>query len=90
MEAIELSDGGLFLYDDGFLLPNLADRYFENLRDNCQWEQKPGIFGHQQPRLIASYGDNSITYKYSGVVNVALPWTTDAAGDPGKNPGCSG
>ena len=29
-----------------------------------------------QPRLIASYGDSGITYKYSGVENVALPWTT--------------
>ena len=76
IERIELRDGGLLLYDDAFLPPKLADRYFENLRDHCQWEQKPGIFGHMQPRLISSYGDDGITYKYSGVENVALPWTT--------------
>jgi alkylated DNA repair dioxygenase AlkB len=75
METIELKDGGLLLYDDAFLTPELADRYFEDLRDHCQWEQKPGIFGYMQPRLIASYGDEGITYKYSGVENVALPWT---------------
>ncbi len=76
IERIELRDGGLLLYDDAFLTPSHADRYFENLRDHCQWEQKPGIFGYMQPRLIASYGDEGLTYKYSGVENVALPWTT--------------
>jgi alkylated DNA repair dioxygenase AlkB len=75
-ERIELRDGGLLLYDDAFLTASHAGRYFENLRDHCQWEQKPGIFGYMQPRLIASYGDSGITYKYSGVENVALPWTT--------------
>jgi len=57
METIELEDGGLLLYDDSFLSPDFADRYFAELRDHCQWEQKPRIFGHMQPRLIASYGD---------------------------------
>jgi alkylated DNA repair dioxygenase AlkB len=75
-ERIELRDGGLLLYDDAFLTPGHDDHYFENLRDHCRWEQKPGIFGYMQPRLIASYGDEGITYKYSGVENVALPWTT--------------
>ncbi|MEZ6130224.1 MAG: hypothetical protein R3C59_16180 [Planctomycetaceae bacterium] len=28
-----------------------------------------------QPRLIASYGDQGVTYRYSGTVNVALQWT---------------
>ena len=76
MEAIKLKDGGLLLCDDSFLSAEIADRYFEDLRDHCQWDQKPGIFCHMQPRLIASYGDSGITYKYSGVENVALPWTT--------------
>jgi alkylated DNA repair dioxygenase AlkB len=76
IERIELRDGGLLLYDDTFLTPGHADSYFENLMDHCNWEQKPGIFGYMQPRLIASYGDEGITYKYSGVENVALPWIT--------------
>lgn len=76
METIELKDGGMLLYDDAFLPSEAADRYFVELRDHCPWELKPGIFGYMQPRLIASYGDNGITYKYSGVENVALPWTT--------------
>ncbi len=74
METIELTEGGVLLYDEAFLPPDLADRYFAELLAHSAWERKPGIFGHMQPRLIASYGGEGITYKYSGVVNVALPW----------------
>ncbi len=75
LETFELQDGGILLYDDAFLSSDLADRYFSELRDQCAWEQKPGIFGHMQPKLIASYGDAGVSYRYSGVDNVALPWT---------------
>lgn len=74
METIELRDGGILLYDDHFLTSEVADHYFSTLRDQCAWEQKPGIFGHMQPRLIASYGDQGISYRYSGIDNAALPW----------------
>ena len=50
IERIELKDGGLLLYDDTFLPPNHADRYFENLRDHCKWEPKLGIFGSAKKR----------------------------------------
>lgn len=75
MEAIELTDGGLLLYAPDFLPPEIADRYFAELRDHSEWEQKPARFGYMQPRLTASYGDVGVTYRYSGTVNVALPWT---------------
>lgn len=75
MKTIQLNDGGILIYDAAFLPTILADRYFVELRDQCAWEQKPGIFGHMQPRLIASYGDTGVTYRYSGVDNVAIPWT---------------
>lgn len=75
MQTIELMDGGILLFGECFLPSELSDRYFVELRDNCGWEQKPGIFGHMQPRLTASYGDVGVTYRYSGTVNVALPWT---------------
>jgi len=75
MDTIELADGGLLLYDAHFLSPYVADRYFDELRNHSLWEQKPGVFGHMQPRLTASYGDQGVTYRYSGTVNVALPWT---------------
>ena len=75
MQTIKLTDGGILLYDDAFLPTDLADRYLAELRDTAPWEQKPGVFGHMQPRLTASYGDDGVTYKYSGTVNVAFPWT---------------
>lgn len=75
MDTIELTDGGILLYDDAFLPPDVADRYFAELRDKSAWEQKPAAFGHLQPRLTASYGDEGITYSYSGTENVALSWT---------------
>ncbi len=75
MEKLRLRDGGVLLFDDAFLSKEVADRYFERVRDECVWEQKPGIFGHMQPRLIASYGDPGVTYRYSGIDNAALPWT---------------
>jgi len=75
METIELADGGILLYDDAFLPSDLAYRYFAELRDTAPWEQKKAAFGHMQPRLTASYGDEAVTYFDSGTENRALPWT---------------
>ena len=75
MERIELQDGGILLYDEHFLRPEIAGRYFSELIEGCAWEHKPGVFGHMQPRLIASHGDPGIVYRYSGRDNPALPWT---------------
>ena len=75
LETFDLKDGGILRYDDAFLPADLAQRYFIELRDNAAWSQKPASFGHLQPRLTASYGDEGITYYYSGTENKALPWT---------------
>jgi hypothetical protein len=75
METLVLADGGLLLYCESFLPHELANRYFLDLRDHCEWEQKPALFGHLQPRLTASYGDPGVIYRYSGTENKALPWT---------------
>jgi hypothetical protein len=32
MDTIELADGGILLYQDAFLSPDVADRYFVELR----------------------------------------------------------
>lgn len=47
METIKLADGGVILFFEGFLPPELADRYFVELRDSVPWEQKPGVFGRE-------------------------------------------
>ncbi len=74
METIELTDGGLLLFDAAFLASEDADRYFVELRDTVAWQQKPGRFGHLQPRLTASFGEPGLTYFYSGTENRAMPW----------------
>jgi alkylated DNA repair dioxygenase AlkB len=75
MDTIERADGGLLLYEGAFLQADLADRTFVELRDTAPWEQKQAAFGHWQPRLTASYGDQGVTYVYSGTVNQPVPWT---------------
>ena len=75
MDTIELADGGLLLYEEAFLPADIADPYFVELRDSAPWEQKKAAFGHWQPRLTASYGDEGVTYSYSDTVNEAVPWT---------------
>ena len=69
MDTIELADGGLLLYEEAFLPPDLADRYFIELRDTAPWEQKKAAFGRSQSRLTASYGDEGVTYFYSGTLS---------------------
>jgi len=64
LRTIELTDDGILLYDEAFLPSEPADRYFIELRDKCVWEQEPGGFGHMQPRLTASYGDEGVTYRW--------------------------
>jgi alkylated DNA repair dioxygenase AlkB len=75
METIELADGGILLYARRFLPSDTANRYFAELRHQTQWEQKPAVFGNVQPRLTAAFGDEGITYRYSGTDNPAVPWT---------------
>ena len=42
------------------------------------WRQEPvTVWGktHMQPRLVAWYGDDALSYSYSGITMSALPWT---------------
>ena len=45
-QFIDVKDGGILLYEESFLPAELSDRYFVELRNNCCWKQKPGVFGH--------------------------------------------
>ena len=56
LRTIELTDGGLLLYDEAFLPPKLSDRYFIELRDNCVWEQKPGVQGFHNDFICVYQG----------------------------------
>ncbi len=72
---LELADGGLLLCEPSFLDVKFAWSCFEEIQAMTPWQQQRGVFGHPQPRLTAAYGDDGLTYRYSGTDNPALPWT---------------
>lgn len=75
MQTFELADGGLLLYQEGFLPSPEADRYLSELLASTKWEQKAAAFGYRQPRLTASFGDAGLCYRYSRTLNFAEAWT---------------
>lgn len=74
-EPLDLADGGFLVLIRDFLSSNDADDAFGSLRHELAWEQKPGLFGYPQPRLIASYGNPGVSYRYSNLDYPALTWT---------------
>ncbi len=54
------------------------ERLLERLRKETVWRQEQvKIYGktHDQPRLVAWYGDSGMRYDYSGISLHPLPWT---------------
>lgn len=69
---------GEALFLPGFFNPEESDEYLKELTTATVWKQEPiKIFGKtvMQPRLTAFYGDEKISYSYSGITMKALPWT---------------
>jgi len=61
-----------FLFDN-----NQADQLFNELYCKVQWSQQViSMYGKQikVPRLSAWYGEKNLSYEYSGIREVALPW----------------
>lgn len=61
-----------------FLTPGETATLFRDLHDHIQWKQETlTLYGKQilTPRLTAWYGDEGISYRYSGKTFTALPWT---------------
>ncbi len=49
-----------------------------HLLEETPWRHEPvTVWGktHMQPRLVAWYGDEALSYSYSGISMSALPWT---------------
>lgn len=65
------------LYYNNFLLNTEAEKLYQNLRTDLDWQQYPiQMFGKTmwQPRLVAWYGDEGIQYTYSQTTLVAKGW----------------
>ena len=74
LQRLDLGAGSWMLFEPGFVSESESDVYLQRLRVGCRWAQLPGIFGHLQPRLIASYGDAGVSYRYSGRDYEAEAW----------------
>jgi len=75
MITFPLPDGGWMLLLERFIHPAESAGLLERLIAETCWAQKPGVFGHPQPRLTAAHGDAGMDYRYSGTSNPAAPWT---------------
>ncbi len=72
-------DGEVFLYEN-FLTENSALEWYKVLEEKIVWKQEGmKMYGKflDFPRLTAWYGDEGKVYKYSGLVNTPLPFTSE-------------
>jgi alkylated DNA repair dioxygenase AlkB len=72
-------DGEALFFPD-FFNPEESDRLFKSLSENIAWQQDQiKFFGkiYEVPRLTALYGDNDLTYTYSGIQMKPHAWTPD-------------
>ncbi len=79
MENLFLRDGKVFLIPD-FFTNEESDRLYKSLERNINWKHQPiKLFGKEimQPRLTAWYGDEGMSYTYSGITMHPLIWNDD-------------
>jgi hypothetical protein len=76
MRTIELTDGGILLYDELFLPPDLASEYFAELLEKTPWERKPGLLTSSSPNRDFPIGFRSTT-------TIAVRQSADRPGDNG-------
>jgi alkylated DNA repair dioxygenase AlkB len=64
---------------NNWLDPSHAEQLFKELLTTINWQSETiKMFGKPVivPRKIAWYGDDDITYRYSGITHTPLPWIT--------------
>lgn len=74
---IPLPDAVVSYYDD-FISHDESIRHLDQLLTEVDWKQnKIKMFGkiYDEPRLTAWYGDDGISYKYSGILMHPTPWS---------------
>lgn len=73
----------LFLPSEAYFYPDFFTEedsytYFDQLSEDVEWKQEPiRIFGKMvlQPRFTSFYGNENISYSYSGITMHATPWS---------------
>ena len=74
---IPLPDADISYFHD-FIPHDESIQYLETLLAEVAWQQNEiKMFGkvYNEPRLTAWYGDQGLTYKYSGIQLKPTPWT---------------
>lgn len=77
-KTIISTDGEVILYPN-FFGTKESNQLFEDLSSNVNWKQEIiQFFGKKMPipRLTAWYGDEGISYTYSGIEQHPQPWNT--------------
>lgn len=75
-----INDYGNVHYYRDFLSSEKSDFLFHHFQSTIDWQQHPiTLFGKTflQPRLIAWYGDEGISYRYSQTTLTATGWTAE-------------
>ena len=73
---LDITDAQCSLYPNFFNCTD-ADKYLYELTNSVQWSQETiQMYGKEMnvPRLSAWYGEANLSYEYSGIKSVALPW----------------
>ena len=74
---IPIPDADISYFHD-FIPYDKSIQYLETLLAEVAWQQNEiKLFGkvYNEPRLTAWYGDQGLSYKYSGIQLVLSPWT---------------
>ena len=75
-ETQSIRDGGVLVFDPSFLDDVEADALMASLRVATPWTQEASR-GRPFPRLTAWYADAGLSYSYSGVTHLPIPWTAE-------------
>src|SRR5690242_18176839 len=78
MEAPRILLPGRVAYLPRFLDEDTAQAALSDLIARTPWKQDHARFGAKEiplPRLVAWYGDEGTEYRYSGILNVPLPFS---------------
>ena len=74
-------DGEIY-YIPALFTKEESDKFYMSLQESIQWKHEPiMMFGKEimQPRLTAWYGDEGMSYTYSGITMQPLSWNDDLA-----------
>ncbi|XDD42529.1 alpha-ketoglutarate-dependent dioxygenase AlkB [Leptospira sp. WS60.C2] len=71
---------GTLIYIPNFLDSHESQRYFNIFQDKIEWKQDEAILYGKHiitKRCVAWYAETGFSYRYSGTIKTALPWSEE-------------